>query len=73
MTHAAVFVPYDNRPRWVVEKEVFQQSKLLPFESYSFYCPNKAEEYLTALYGDWRQLPPEEKRVTHHSFDAWWK
>lgn len=26
------------------------------------------DEYLTHLYGDWRKLPPEEKRVTHHDY-----
>lgn len=29
--------------------------------------------YLSHLYGDYMQLPPVEKRVTHHEFKAWWK
>lgn len=28
----------------------------------------KYDEYLTALYGNWRQLPPEDKRQSHHDF-----
>lgn len=70
---SAVFVPYDNKPKWVVDKDIFNHTRLLQFESDRFYCPDRYDEYLTALYGDWRQLPPVEKRVTHHSFDAWWK
>ena len=25
------------------------------------------------LYGNYMQMPPEEKRVTHHNFDAYYK
>ena len=31
------------------------------------------DEYLTNCYGDWRQLPPKEKQVANHIFNAWWK
>ena len=29
--------------------------------------------YLTSVFGNYMQLPPEEKRVTHHAFKAYWK
>jgi lipopolysaccharide cholinephosphotransferase len=32
--------------------------------------PDKA---IHSHYGDYMQLPPEEHRVTHHTFEAWWK
>jgi lipopolysaccharide cholinephosphotransferase len=32
------------------------------------YGPEKYDEYLTKLYGDWRKLPPEDKRYTTHGF-----
>lgn len=38
------------------------------FENLTVYGVEKADEYLTALYGDWRQLPPVEKRKSHHDF-----
>lgn len=31
------------------------------------------DEYLRKTYGDYMQLPPVEKRVTHHFFKAYWK
>lgn len=31
------------------------------------------DAYLTKHYGDYMQLPPEEKRHTHHEFECWWK
>ena len=33
----------------------------------------KFDEYLKATYGDYMQLPPVEKRVSHHKFEAYWK
>ena len=39
-----------------------------PFGPLKIFCPEDADAFLTALYGDWRQLPPEEKRVTHHEY-----
>lgn len=38
------------------------------FEDMKIYGPERADEYLTYLYGNWRQLPPKEKQVTHHDF-----
>ena len=31
------------------------------------------DTYLHICYGDYMQLPPIEKRITHHSFKAYWK
>lgn len=35
------------------------------FEGYKFQAPSCWDSYLTGLYGDYMQLPPEEKRVAH--------
>lgn len=42
--------------------------KEIEFEGYSFYCPNDVERFLTLSYGDWRQLPSEDKRRSDHNF-----
>lgn len=75
LKYASIFVPFDNHKdcRWVVEKEIFLNTALHSFEDAQFFCTEKHDEYLTALYGNWRQLPPEEKRVAHHAFEAWWR
>ena len=36
------------------------------FESGSFSIPEDYDTYLRGCYGDYMQLPPEEKRVGHH-------
>lgn len=43
------------------------------FEGFSFCVVRNFDDYLTALYGNWRELPPVEKRVSTHVFEAWWK
>ncbi len=39
-----------------------------PFENMTVMGVERYDEYLTNIYGDWRQLPPKEKQVTHHDF-----
>lgn len=45
----------------------------MPFEDRVFCGMRDYDEYLKNAYGNWRQLPPKEKQITHHIFDAWWK
>ena len=41
------------------------------FEGKQYQTMKGYEEYLTRTYGDYMQLPPEEKRVSHHRFKAY--
>lgn len=55
------------------EKEIaqrvwFGQPQLYDFESIQIYGPSDANAYLTAVYGDYMQLPPKEKQKTHHDY-----
>ena len=43
------------------------------FEGLKFYGPIGFDEYLTNLYGNYMEMPPENKRVSHHDFKAYWK
>lgn len=47
-------------------KEYFGEGVECDFEGIKIKVPAKTEEYLTRLYGDYMQLPPEEKRYGHH-------
>lgn len=55
------------------KKSLFDNLKLMPFEDREFFGFEDYDEYLTNCYGDWRQLPPKEKQVANHIFNAWWK
>ena len=58
---------------WIVKRQWFNSSVELPFEGYSFSCPEGYEEFLTARYGDYMKLPPLETRVSQHDYKAFWK
>ena len=55
----------------------------LPFEDMELPCPAGYDEYLTTVYGDWRQPPPEGEREPAHPVawfsldrsyrDRWWE
>ena len=47
-------------------KSKYESLTELEFEGHRFYCVAYYDEYLRGLYGDYMQLPPEEKRITHH-------
>ena len=36
------------------------------FESEEFFGVEDADGYLSSLYGNYKTLPPEDKRVPHH-------
>lgn len=41
------------------------------FEGKLYKAPSRYDEWLTLEYGDYMKLPPEEKRVSHHFFEAY--
>ena len=47
-------------------KEWYKDSILMDFEGSKYKVPVGYHEILTKIYGDYMQLPPEEKRITHH-------
>lgn len=53
--------------------EVYSSKVEVDFEGYKFFAPVGYDEYLKDTYGDYMQLPPIEKRVTHHSNKVFWK
>ena len=53
-----------------IAKEYYGNGSLATFEGLEVRVPEKCDEYLTSLYGDWRKLPPEEKQKGHHHYDV---
>lgn len=50
----------------VFPKSWLDKPKSLPFEFFTVRVPGKFDEYLTQLYGDYMQLPPENERESRH-------
>ena len=53
------------------EKSVFDSFIEHEFEGKQYKIPIGYDKWLRAFYGEYMQLPPIEKRVTHHSFKAY--
>ena len=60
-------------PQEMVDKKVFESDIYREFEGHEFRVPIGYDTWLRNIYGDYMQLPPEEHRVPHHTFAAWWK
>lgn len=57
----------------IMNKEIFAERIKLVFEDKKYFVPTHYDKYLTNIYGDYMKLPPVEKRVTHHDFQAFIK
>lgn len=49
----------------------FRTKAMLPFEDIELPCPGDYDTYLTCLYGDYMQPPPEEERKATHDTVYW--
>ncbi len=65
--------PYCVHAYRVLPEEVFGIGKKMEFEGYYLNCPQNAEAYLTAEYGEYLRLPPEENRKSNHDYFAYWR
>lgn len=51
--------------RTVFPAGYYGEGRMVHFEDFTARIPNQAEKILTAIYGDYMQLPPEDKRYKH--------
>jgi len=56
-----------------MKKENYGTPIRLPFEDGLFMAPEHYHEVLTLAYGDYMQLPPEEKRHPYHGGNFFWR
>ncbi len=54
----------------IVPKEWYGDGMTVKFEGLDVLAPAQYHNWLTQVYGDYMQLPPEEKRVGHHYVDV---
>lgn len=57
----------------IMDHKIFEDFIEIKFENEVFTAMKGYEQFLTNLYGNYMQLPPPEKRITHHTFKAYKK
>ncbi|WP_028235377.1 LicD family protein [Pseudobutyrivibrio sp. MD2005] len=63
----------EYKERDCTTKEAYAETIRMPFEDIEVNVPVGYKEYLDNLYGpDWMELPPPEKRASHHNLEAYW-
>ena len=65
--HSGVSLITHYGSREWMRREVFEPGAELPFRDQICSVPKGWDEYLTNLYGNYMQLPPEDKRCTDHA------
>lgn len=68
-------ISIDRRPDrlpWYVAEEKLDDRFLAPFEDIEVYCPGEYDRLLRECYGNYMELPPIEKRKSHHHFIPYW-
>ena len=54
-------------------RKIFENTIQMPFEGHMFNAPIGYHDFLTQMYGDYMQMPPKEKQVSNHDFEAYWR
>ena len=56
-----------------VPRTLFENFVEVEFEGKKYPAPSDYDFWLSSFYGDYMTLPPEEQRVPHHVFEAYYK
>lgn len=64
---------FETVPDTRCERHIFEEYISVEFEGYRLKTIKEYDERLKRLYGEYMQLPPEDKQIPHHDFEAFWK
>ncbi len=61
------------RTKEILESSIYSEYTDIVFENKLFRAIKNSDAYLSSIYGNYMELPPVEKRVSHHTFIAYLK
>lgn len=56
----------------IQDRENLAETIEVKFEDSYFLAPIGFDKYLRGMYGDYMKMPPKEKQISHHAFEAYW-
>ncbi|MCC8142002.1 MAG: LicD family protein [Lachnospiraceae bacterium] len=56
-----------------MEKDACMKLVKVNFEGKQYNAPGNYDSYLTALYGNYMEMPPKEQQKSHHDFHLYWR
>lgn len=59
--------------RKVFPRELFKETCMVEFEGKFYMTVKNWDGFLRLKFGDYLKLPPEDQRISHHGFEAFWK
>lgn len=59
--------------REVLPREIFKNPRSYQFEQYQFNGISNYDFYLTHLFHNYMEMPPENRRLPHHNFKVYWR
>ncbi|EFM35799.1 LICD family protein [Streptococcus oralis SK255] len=65
------FIPSKLKEKEVFTKEIFEDLIEVPFEHRTLSAPKQYDVILKQYYGDYMTLPPKEKQIYIHEFEAY--
>jgi len=71
--YMGIVAPADSRLSEALPAQCFDEYIEVPFEGTRVMVIKDYDVYLRAAYGDYLEMPPKEKQVAHHAFEAFWK
>ncbi len=60
-----------EKTKTFLDKRIYNEIGKVLFEGKTYPAVKDFNAYLTSLYGNYMELPPEEKRVSHHAYDSY--
>ncbi|MCF0211052.1 MAG: LicD family protein [Bacteroidales bacterium] len=66
-------IPNYYKHRRYIKADIFRSYSTQTFEGKNYTALENYDAFLSATYGDYMTLPPEDKRHSEHVFKAYWK
>lgn len=63
------FNPVDE----IANRSIFDSFEEHVFENRMYFIPKGWDEWLKGMFNNYMELPPVEKRITHHDFECYWR